>query len=73
MLSLFGCQRNSQTILWHGFGGSASYFSFRKVEDLPPTFIVHFVVIAISSCWLSMSYAQDADWPEYLGGKERKL
>ena len=40
---------------------------------MPPTFVVQFVLIAISSGWLSMAYAQDADWPVYLGSKERNL
>jgi quinoprotein glucose dehydrogenase len=31
-----------------------------------------FVLIALSSCWLSLTHGQD-DWREYLGGKERDL
>ncbi|MFT5467828.1 MAG: quinoprotein glucose dehydrogenase [Verrucomicrobiales bacterium] len=30
-------------------------------------------LIALSSCWLSIAHAQDADWATYLGGKERNL
>ena len=31
------------------------------------------VLIAISCCWLSLAHGEDADWPVYLGGKERNL
>ncbi len=47
--------------------------SFKKVEKLPLTFNRKFVLIAFSNCLLSLAYAQDADWPVYLGGKERNL
>jgi quinoprotein glucose dehydrogenase len=30
-------------------------------------------MIAVSSCWLSLAHGEDADWPVYLGGKERNL
>ena len=30
-------------------------------------------LIAVSSCWLSLAHGEDADWPVYLGGKERNL
>ena len=29
--------------------------------------------VIISSCWLSLAQSADADWPVYLGGKERNL
>ena len=31
------------------------------------------VLIAVSFCWLSPAHSEDADWPVYLGGKERNL
>ena len=31
------------------------------------------VLIAFSSCWLCLAHAEGADWPVYLGGKERNL
>ena len=31
------------------------------------------VLIAVSCCWLSPAHGEDADWPVYLGGKERNL
>ncbi|MCA9182425.1 MAG: PQQ-binding-like beta-propeller repeat protein, partial [Planctomycetales bacterium] len=31
------------------------------------------VLIAVSCGWLSLARAEDVDWPEYLGGKERNL
>ena len=37
------------------------------------TFAHKLVLIAISTCWPSMANAEDADWPVYLGGKERNL
>ena len=44
---------------------------------MPPTFAHKLALIAIASCWLSvaysLAYAEDADWPVYLGGKERNL
>ena len=30
-------------------------------------------LIAASCCWLSVAHGEDADWPVYLGGKERDL
>ena len=33
---------------------------------------ISIVLIAICSCWLNAN-AQNADWPIYLGGKERNL
>ena len=30
-------------------------------------------LIAVSCCWLSPAHGEDADWPVYLGGKERNL
>ena len=30
-------------------------------------------LIAVSWCWLSLAHGEDADWPVYLGGKERNL
>ena len=30
-------------------------------------------LIALSCCWLSLAHGEDADWPVYLGGKERNL
>ncbi len=32
-----------------------------------------FVLIVVSCCWISPAHSQDADWPVYLGGKERDL
>ena len=46
--------------------------TLRKVGDLPSTFVPQLALIA-GIGWLSLAYAQDADWPEYLGGKERNL
>ena len=46
--------------------------SLRMVGDLTSAFVPQLALIA-SICWLSLAYAQDADWPEYLGGKERNL
>lgn len=31
------------------------------------------VLIVVSCCWLGVAQGQDADWPVYLGGKERDL
>jgi quinoprotein glucose dehydrogenase len=30
-------------------------------------------LIAVGCCWLSLAHGEDADWPVYLGGKERNL
>ncbi len=30
-------------------------------------------LISVSCCWLSVAQGQDADWPDYLGGKQRDL
>ncbi len=32
-----------------------------------------FPLVVICCCWLSLAHAQDANWPVYLGGKERNL
>ena len=40
---------------------------------MPRFVIFQLFQIAFSCCWLSLSYSQEADWPVYLGGKDRSL
>lgn len=35
--------------------------------------LLKLALCAVSCCWLNAAYAEDVDWPVYLGGKERNL
>ena len=35
--------------------------------------ICRLALIVVSCCWFSLAHGEDADWPVYLGGKERNL
>ena len=50
---------------------SSSSFTHLFVLTAANTFKL--TLIVVSCCWLSLAHAEDTDWPEYLGGKQRDL
>ena len=44
-----------------------------RSKSLSRTFVLRFLLVAVCSGWFGIAYSQDANWPEYLGGKERNL